>query len=273
MAQDGAAEFHAAWPYQAPPTGHFNSFVTNGIFYPLPNIYGDLITLPLGMYYWASDEWLPLLATEWSFLEDGENLEVTLREGVVWSDGTDFTAADVLATTSCLRIMSNTLWEYVDEITAVDDYTVNFHMSVPSTVVERYVVRMSPRPASVYGEFASRADELFDGGLTIDDPEGAQLLDQFNNFRPEGFVANGPFNLDVDSITSSNLNLEKNETGYLADTVRYDRIGGRAFRRCRLRHPWIRARHRAGDAEPGYPRAASAHLLRPGAADELRAVP
>lgn len=224
MAQDGTTDFHAAWPYQTPPTGHFNSFVTNGLFTPLPNIYADLITLPMGLYYWASDEWLPLLATEWAFLEDGENFEVTLREGVMWSDGSEFTAADVLATTSVLRLMSSTLWEYVDEVTAVDDYTVNYHMSVPSTVVERYVIRENPRPASVYGEFAAQADELFGSGLTVEDPEGAQLLDQFNNFRPDGFVANGPFNVDVDSITSSNLNLVKNETGYLADTVRYDRI-------------------------------------------------
>lgn len=224
IAQDGAAEFHAAWPYQAPPTGHFNSFATNGFFTPHPNIYFDLIALPLGLYYWASDEWLPVLATEWAFLEDGENFEVTLREGVMWSDGTEFTSADVVATTSVLRILSSSLWQYVDEVTAVDDYTVNYHMNTPSTVVERYVIRMNPRPASVYGEFAAQADELFGSGLTIEDPEGAQLLDQLNNFRPEGFVANGPFNVDVNSITSSNMNLEKNETGYLADVVQYDRI-------------------------------------------------
>ena len=223
MAQDGGAEFHGAWPYQAPPTGHFNTFVTNGIMNP-PNIYGDLMTLPLGLYYWASDEWLSLLATEWAFAEDGENFTVTLREGVVWSDGTDFTATDVQATMNCLRIMSNTVWEYVDEVITVDDYNLTFHMSVPSTVVERYVIRMSPRPASVYGEWGDRASELFGGGKTIDDPEGAQLLDQFNNFRPEGIVANGPFNIDANSITSSNFNMVKNDTGYLADTVRYDRI-------------------------------------------------
>ena len=223
MAQDGSAEFHAAWPYQAPPTGHFNTFVTNGIMNP-PNIYGDLMTLPMGLFYWASEEWLPLLATEWAFAEDGENFTVTLREGVVWSDGSDFTAQDVLTTFNVLRIMSNTVWSYIDEVTASDDYNLNFHMSNPSTVVERYVVRQSPRPHSVYGEWGDRAAELFGQGLTVDDPEGAQLLDEFNQFRPEGIVANGPFILDPDSITSSNLNLEKNPTGYLADVVGFDRI-------------------------------------------------
>src|SRR5690606_18051667 len=130
IAQDGSAEFHAAWPYQQPPTGHFNTFVTNGIMNP-PNIYGDLITLPMGLFYWASEEWLPILATDWGFAEDGENFNVTLREGVVWSDGTDFSAQDVVTTFNCLRIMSNTVWQYIDEVTVVDDYNLTFHMANP----------------------------------------------------------------------------------------------------------------------------------------------
>jgi len=223
IAQDGSAEFHAAWPYQQPPTGHFNTFVTNGIMNP-PNIYGDLITLPMGLFYWASEEWLPILATDWGFAEDGENFNVTLREGVVWSDGTDFSAQDVVTTFNCLRIMSNTVWQYIDEVTVVDDYNLTFHMANPSTVVERYVIRQSPRPHSVYGEWGDRAAELFGQGMTIDDPEVAQLLDEFNNFRPEEIVANGPFTIDPQSITASNFTLVKNETGYLADVVEFDRI-------------------------------------------------
>jgi peptide/nickel transport system substrate-binding protein len=223
MAQGGGAEFHSAWPYETPPTGHFNSLVAHGIM-QLPNIYGDLIMLPMGLYYWGTQEWLPILATKWGFAKDGENFTVTLQQGVKWSDGTDFTSKDVVATFNCLRIMSNTVWEYIDKVTADDDYNLTFHMSTPSTVVERYVIRQSPLASSVYGEWSDRAAKLFDGGKTIDDPEGKKLLDEFNNFRPEGFVANGPFNLDVNSITSSNLNLVKNETGYLADKVLFDKI-------------------------------------------------
>ena len=222
VAQDGERVFHGAWPYEEPPTGHFNSFVTNTLL-PIPNIYGDLIMLPMGMYYWASGEWLPLLATEWAFVDD-ENFEVKLREGVVWSDGSDFSAADVLATFWCLRLQSNTVFQYVDEITAVDDYTVNFHMSLPSTVVERYVIRMSPRPASVFGDLADRAQALFEGGGSMQDPEGRQLLDELNQFRPDNYVGNGPFVVDTATLTSARFDLVKNETGYLADAVAFDRL-------------------------------------------------
>jgi len=220
--QDEGSPFNGAWPYQAPPTGHFNSFVTDGILNP-PNIYGDLITLPFGLYYWQDQEWMPLLATEWGFADE-ENFQLTIREDVVWSDGAPFSTDDVLATFSVLRLMSNTVWQYIDEVTAVDESTVNFHMSVPSTVVERYVIRMSPRPAATYGEWAAQADELFAGGLTVQDDEGAQLLEQFTAFRPEAGLANGPYIIDIESISNAEMTLVKNETGYLAADVPFDTI-------------------------------------------------
>lgn len=227
IAQDGAAEYHAAYPYQAPPTGHFNNFVTNAILPTgtAPALYSEMIFQPLGMFYWASGEWLPLLATDWSYLEDGETFEINLREGVVWSDETPFTAADYEATLQCYRIMSNTLWSYIDEVTVVDDLTVHLHMSTPSTVVERYAIRLAnPQPASIYGEWADQARELFDSGLTIDDPEGAQLLDQFNQFRPENVPVTGPFMIDVDSITSAQMTLVKNDLAWNVDNILFDRI-------------------------------------------------
>jgi peptide/nickel transport system substrate-binding protein len=199
--------------------------VTNAILPPPTTVYGDLIYQPLGMYYWASGEWLPLLATDWSYLDDGETFEINLREGVVWSDDTPFTAADYEATLWCLRIMSNTLWRYIDEVTVVDDYTVHLHMSTPSTVVERYAIRTAnPRPASVFGEWADRAKELFDSGASLDDPEGAQLLDQFNQFRPEDVPVTGPFTIDQNSITSAQMTLVKNDLAWNADQVQFDRI-------------------------------------------------
>ncbi len=136
--QAGGTEFHSAWPYlDLGSGGHFNTFVTDGIMNP-PNIYGDLIYEPLGLYYWASGEWMPLLATEWAFIQGGatpasgtpvatplaspeaspvaggidpnaDTFQVRLREGVIWSDDTPFTARDVVDTFWVLRIMSNSL--------------------------------------------------------------------------------------------------------------------------------------------------------------------
>ncbi len=223
-AQDGAAEFHSAWPYQIPPTGHFNLIpgVTNGIFLPT-NIYADLVIQPFALYYWSSQEWLPLMATEWGF-QEGDIFQIKLRQGAMWNDGTEFTSADVVASFWCARIMSNTIWRYIDEIEAPDAYTVNFHMSQPSTVVERYVLRFNTLSAATYGPWAERAQEYFSAGGTVATPEGAQLLSEFTAFRPDNVIANGPFQFDVDSITNAQLTMVKNDTAWNADQVLFDRI-------------------------------------------------
>jgi peptide/nickel transport system substrate-binding protein len=46
---------------------------------------------------------VPLLGTEYAWNEDGTELSITLREGVQWSDGEDFTADDVKFTFDMLR--------------------------------------------------------------------------------------------------------------------------------------------------------------------------
>jgi peptide/nickel transport system substrate-binding protein len=258
-AQDGGTEFHSAWPYEdLGAGGHFNNFVAKGIMNP-PNIYGDLMFVPMGMLYWASNEWLPLLATEWEFIQTGESagaqaggspvaspvatpaaspvagatgateatadtLQVRLRDGVTWSDGQPFTSKDVVDTFHILLLQSNTVWDYIDNVEAVDDYTVNFHMGVPATVVERYVIRRSPMPSAVYGQWAQRTRDMVAAGLNNEAPEWLQAVEEFNQFRPETLVVNGPYTIDPASITNAQFNMPKNDTSFYADQALFDRI-------------------------------------------------
>lgn len=251
LAQDGSKEFHGAYPYTDPGAGgHFNTFVTNGILSPPATVYGEVLNVPLGMFFWATNSWLPLVAEGWEFKTgaddtevalpvegedyapvlnapvDADHLVVKVREGVNFSDGTPLTAQDCVDTMWCYRIMSNTVWRYVDDAQVVDDQTFIVHMSVPSTVVERYVIRnMVPVSSAVYGDWAQQARDIFGEGKTIDDPEGAQLLDQFNQFRPETLPPNtGQFSIVPDSITNAQMTLEKNPNSFWADNVPFDRI-------------------------------------------------
>src|SRR5919197_1504189 len=96
-------EFHAAWPYTAPPVGHFNEYASNGyaiLTSASPSaisIYVDLLELPMAKYRWASDTWMPLMATSWTLVKTA-TLVVHLRRGAHWSDGSAFTSQDVLTT-------------------------------------------------------------------------------------------------------------------------------------------------------------------------------
>jgi peptide/nickel transport system substrate-binding protein len=77
----------------------------------------------------------PELATEWSCNEDSTVWTFTLREGVKFHDGSDFTAEDVKFTWEYASDTSNegisqaiSGSSYVDEVTADDTYTVTFHL-------------------------------------------------------------------------------------------------------------------------------------------------
>jgi peptide/nickel transport system substrate-binding protein len=75
----------------------------------------------------------PELATSWSHSADGKVWTFKLRRGVTWQDGVPFTAADVVFTFEYIidNEMANftNYTEYIDDVVAVDDYTVEFRCS------------------------------------------------------------------------------------------------------------------------------------------------
>jgi len=256
VGQDGERIFHGFWPYASPPQSHYNDFVTDAIV-KTPNIYGDLVYQPFALYTWATREWLPLMATSWAFINPGgvgatpaaiaspaaspvadadplvgigvvepgsTVFQVKLREGTIWSDDQPFTSADVVATFTLQRLMSNVVWKYLESVEAVDDHTVNFHMSQPSTVVQRYVLRTSTQSRGVYGEWADRAAGIVHGGKTNEDPEWLQLLDEFNQFRPDRVVASGPMIIDMATMSESTFEFVLNPKAWNAEGFPFDKI-------------------------------------------------
>ncbi|WP_169239417.1 ABC transporter substrate-binding protein [Candidatus Roseilinea sp. NK_OTU-006] len=214
-------EFHGAFPYQVPPTGHWNSFVPDGI----PNgisIYWDLLEMPLARYRWAEGEYVPLMAKEWKF--DGDNFVVMLREGAKWSDGNPFTAKDVVATFNMGRLFNFTLFNYVDDVRAKDDLTVEFHMNKPSTLVRRLALVTPIRSAATYGPIADKVAALVKEGKGKDSDEWKALLKEATEFRPEKLIVSGPYNIDPASITDASLTMNLNPTSWAAEKVNFAKI-------------------------------------------------
>lgn len=78
-------------------------------------------------------EIVPWLATEWETSEDGLTVTFTLREDVNFTDGTPFDAAAVV--TNYDNWATGIGWHsftYLTGATAVDDYTVDLHLSQPN---------------------------------------------------------------------------------------------------------------------------------------------
>ena len=62
-----------------------------------------------------------------------------------------------------------------------------FNMSEPSTVVERYVIRNEAIvDRATFGEWSDKVQALVDEGLDKDSDEWNALLQEFNEFRPDG---------------------------------------------------------------------------------------
>jgi peptide/nickel transport system substrate-binding protein len=218
----GAAEFHGAYPYQLPPTGHFNTFVSATAILAY-TLYQDVLEMPMAMYRWAEQKYEPYMATEWGF-EPPDVFKVTLREGAKWSEGSEFTSKDVVATFNILRLQEQLAWNYLASVEPEDEYNLTFTMKDPSTVVERLVLRERIRANSVYGEWSKKAQELFESGADPESKEYRDLVTKVEEFRPEQMVVSGPYNIDKKSITESELTMDKVDTAWNADSTKFDKL-------------------------------------------------
>lgn len=92
----------------------------------------------------------PGLAQSWAESPDGKTWTYTLRPGLLWSDGTPLTAADVAYTFNRIlkgRYEQTNYGSYVRNITsveAIDDRTVVMTVKTPSPIMERLAVYVLP---------------------------------------------------------------------------------------------------------------------------------
>lgn len=212
QAQDNM--LNVAWPYQVPPTGHFNTFASGGI---VLGQYQDLHEPPLAVLLWASGEYEGMIAEEFGW-DDDNNYVVKMVEGYKWSDGSDMTADDLMATFNIFRLRGDAVWANMTGIEKVDDYTVKFVMDAPSSLAERLILISNLRPASVYGDIADRAAALEPGD------EWDALLAELTEFRPEAPVSGGPYTIVPDSVTEANLTMELNPEGFAGDIQNFDGV-------------------------------------------------
>ncbi len=215
-AQDEAV-LNVAWPYQVPPTGHFNTFAASGM---LMGIYQDLFEPPLAVLMWADNEYEGMAAESFGYDDDG-NYVVTLKTGYTWSDGSPITADDLMATFNLFRLRGDAVWSTMTGIEKVDDQTVKFLLESPSSLAERRILTTNLRPASVYGDLANRAAEVFESGATNEDEAWSSLLTELTEFRPDAFVSGGPFVIDPASISEASLSADLNPGGIGADTTNF----------------------------------------------------
>ena len=91
-------------------------------------------------------EYLPMLATKWTFSEDGKTLRLELRDDVTFSDGTPFTAETVKANVERYQSapVSKAATSVIDSVDVVDEHTVDLHLAAPSRAVLAALTAAAP---------------------------------------------------------------------------------------------------------------------------------
>ncbi len=113
----------------------------------------------------GKNEVVPGLAKSWEFDEAACTYTFHLEEGVTWHDGVPFTSKDVKFTIEAIMDPENASenapnYEDVEEITAVDDYTVSFRLSAPNVAFLDYMT-MAVLPAHLLAGEDMQTSDFF----------------------------------------------------------------------------------------------------------------
>jgi peptide/nickel transport system substrate-binding protein len=122
----------------------------------------------------GTTELVPGLAKSYSANDAGDVFTFELREGVKFSDGSDFTAEDVVwSIERVISLEGDPSWlvtDFVDSVEAVDEYTVQFKLKQPVGFFPSLVATVPyfPQSSEVFPEdkWANNPDELKGGVLS-----------------------------------------------------------------------------------------------------------
>ncbi len=165
----------------------FNPYLPGGV----SRIGYNFLYEPLYFYnaYKETDNLIPWIAESHHFNDDYTEVTVKIRPGVEWSDGTPWTAHDLVFTINMLRAnapiltFSTDMETWVSSAEAVDDLTARITLTAPN-------------PRFIFSYFTHN----FDNGVPIVPKhiwEGKEPADQFANFDPAQNwpVVSGPYKM------------------------------------------------------------------------------
>lgn len=124
----------------------------------------------------------PSIATEWSASDDATEYTFTIREGITFQDGSDLTAEDVVQSVMRVKEINQGPASYlagVSEVTALDDFTVQFTLSSADLFLPGKLQKIS----IVSGD-------AIEANATDDDPWATAWF-------ADNAVGSGPYKFDV----------------------------------------------------------------------------
>ncbi|MEU2975143.1 ABC transporter substrate-binding protein, partial [Nocardiopsis alba] len=191
----------------------------------LNSVYKDLFLCPGGVFNWSTHEWdyLLLEGHEW----DGDDLIVSLRSGLKWSDGSDLNADDMIRSYA-MRVLEAPPWGFgfpqVQDLEKLDDQSVRVGFENPFPNIERSIIKHRVVSKVTYENFGERALEMVNDGVRQGDDEHAEWNSEFIEFDPDEIVCSGPYMFDEAQMSDARITLVRNENGYQGTEVEFDEV-------------------------------------------------
>ena len=132
---------------------------------------------------WTKDfQFEPRLATAWEQVDD-THMRLTLREGVTFHSGNEFTAKDVVWTLERLKESPDyrAIFEPIESVEAIDDYTVEITTTEPYPLLLNLATYVFPMDSEFY------TGETENGG------DKAEIVKAGNSFASRNVSGTGPF--------------------------------------------------------------------------------
>jgi peptide/nickel transport system substrate-binding protein len=132
-----------------------------------------LVYETLFMYDPMTAEWIPWLAESGEWV-DADTYEMTIREGITWSDGEPMTAEDVAFTFELgqqyAALFFSPMWNYLDSITVEGDYGLTLEFTDP--LYQEFANNLLNIAIVPEHLWAGRSEEDITGGMN-EDPVGS----------------------------------------------------------------------------------------------------
>lgn len=138
---------------------------------------------PMLVYNRATGEFVPWLATAWSWEEPARSLVFTIREGVTWSDGQPFGVDDVVYTFDTLHdhpaLDGAGLWSFVESVSAPDEHTVRVRFAKPYSPGLPLVAHQAIVPKHIWKDIADPV------AFANPNPVGTGPFTEIRRFEPQ----------------------------------------------------------------------------------------
>lgn len=224
------------------------TFTTSDYFDPPPAVNGNVLTASgtpgsLEYQYDRLVEYVPVpeegyhfFLAENAYQDENNNTVITLRENAKWSTGEPVTAKDVWCNFIMRFMVSDSVWQYLEDVQIVDDRTVVlvWHEYSPLMPIMAYNLRLE-MGYNEYGKWADQAAELLSERTWDEDQQifavNEEAQEKLLTIREDCLtwlpdITTMPCNSAyvVESVNANEMFLTKNEYYWNADQVYIEHV-------------------------------------------------